>query len=1151
LRLKTLHETLPTELADLTQGSADPFNPGIVLLQDAAHQPVKASPVAEGDSLVWHLPHGAYYIVPQPVFGYVTPTLCDEVQPGTTAVNHACTEPITVAANKDTVVQVNYVHDDAALNIARLQGVVRAYWSAAQPLLKQWEKQRPPIPYEFDRALSLAADFVRSIPQVRASATSTDSPTPCTASLCFRLSEAPSSGEARGCQADYPGVPDVNVTLTAIDAAVPFCDTRRTGANGDVCFADLPAGAYRLAVERPPGYTLYDAYSVTSGSANIQSRAGDTIAIADGADVSVCASLIASKGAVTVHAVFDDDRCGQTAQHALIGGVQVDLYRGDTHLGCVHTLDTPSSAPANTLEVTQGMVALVARPTIEVGGRQLRAASFAPVLIRVGPDEKRHVYLRYEPGLGGISLSARLVAGSPDKTDVYPLPGVKLALFRGPQAVGEPMRTLMTRGDAETVFPDLPEGDYTIVPTGPAMFEGRPIGLTQPKAGLIHPNIRSGEVLPLGAQFTFAPVLARIVVSTVDAETNTALEGVGFVLSRAASIHNGQVSKPRAATSNPAGEAVFPDVPPGDWVVALTQDPATLADGSQWTPDPESVRNIGVPLHVESGTARLELRMIRDIHRISGNVVTPDGEAVPHAVIQIQNERGHVLDAVTADGTGNFEWIADIPGTYHLVVLDTHGGSTLQRFPATVGRQTQVTLTSPGVLRKNFVGAPATDGTNGTASSADGGTTSAQFAESAIDLTAYPILTEEVSFPMNARPAVGPTSGTSGGSLSQLAESAVRDVLNWRPKPNDPAGFSAALAQAFTLTDVEGHTQWKWTPRSYTVQTDLGAVTGAQASLYTRAKLALDQSLPLLDGLRPLNMDVPSEDLDSMRVVVRSSLVQLVNEFGLLGGPRVERVNELLTLLLGPRPYPRNPEDVQGQLKILKQRFGLERFRINTVEDEQDYTNFLVLADNIISLSQTWIGQQSFFDGTAPEPYMGTQLVLLSRDLEVVCELVQAAYFAMDSVFLGPAQRQTIQLQLSDTRSMPLADLMDWVYRVASEEGPRLFQNAGKDGITAFQSIIADLADLVSRAMLKGLNGGRQVISGTIPAAYSSPRVQRAFQALSKQLAETREDASKILPPTIGDAEFANVPGPQLVQNIADQVVQRINTGLALRGIQL
>ena len=96
--------------------------------------------------------------------------------------------------------------------------------------------------------------------------------------------------------------------------------------------------------------------------------------------------------------------------------------------------------------------------------------------------------------------------------------------------------------------------------------------------------------------------------------------------------------------------------------------------------------------------------------------------------------------------------------------------------------------------------------------------------------------------------------------MGQTVEAALREALGWRPRPNDPRSFSAALVQSFDRHEVDGHTESTWTPRTYAAQVtaDLGAITGAQASVYSRARVALDAALPLLcqlgrpDGLRLL-----------------------------------------------------------------------------------------------------------------------------------------------------------------------------------------------------------------------------------------------------------------------------------------------------------
>jgi hypothetical protein len=159
------------------------------------------------------------------------------------------------------------------------------------------------------------------------------------------------------------------------------------------------------------------------------------------------------------------------------------------------------------------------------------------------------------------------------------------------------------------------------------------------------------------------------------------------------------------------------------------------------------------------------------------------------------------------------------------------------------------------------------------------------------DIAAFSLLTEEIGYPPSplARPpgGSGAMAPAAGGTIGQIATKAISDVLGWQAK-TDAKGFLGALNASFKLEAVEGHTQAIWTPRTYAIQTDLsGGITGAQASVYTRAKDALDQSLPLLDGLYPLDKEANDEDVAALRATVRTQFTDLVNELGLLGGPRI------------------------------------------------------------------------------------------------------------------------------------------------------------------------------------------------------------------------------------------------------------------------
>src|SRR5437764_641256 len=101
---------------------------------------------------------------------------------------------------------------------------------------------------------------------------------------------------------------------------------------------------------------------------------------------------------------------------------------------------------------------------------------------------------------------------------------------------------------------------------------------------------------------------------------------------------------------------------------------------------------------------------------------------------------------------------------------------------------------------------------------------------------------------------------------------------------------------------VKWHIESSCTPRSYVVATDVDAgISGARARLDTRPKAALDQALPLMKVLYPLDPAADMEFVDALKDLAASQLTQLVNELAFLGGPRVVRVHQYFQMLLGIR----------------------------------------------------------------------------------------------------------------------------------------------------------------------------------------------------------------------------------------------------------
>lgn len=412
--------------------------------------------------------------------------------------------------------------------------------------------------------------------------------------------------------------------------------------------------------------------------------------------------------------------------------------------------------------------------------------------------------------------------------------------------------------------------------------------------------------------------------------------------------------------------------------------------------------------------------------------------------------------------------------------------------------------------------------------------------------TAFPILTEEVGYPPSPLAPPGKTGGATGGSqLGQMAMKAIADVLGWKPKVGDPKGFVGALNASFTCQEVEGHNECVWAPRTYAVQTDIGGgITGAQASLYTRAKDAIDESLKLLDGLYPLRPDADAEYIQATREVVRNQLNQLVVELGMAGGPRVTRVDQIFLLLTGvlpPNPPVFDPDALasRSQLATLRRVLGLARLPlipgnpaavppipnepgnfVNTVEDETDQTNFRIIVDYVTSLQQSWNVNRPFFlvgPGAAPQAFFGTQLVLISQQLAVVVESVDEVRFALDSMFIGPEEQQTVLINFALSAN-PLVNILQpmfvdgvlsWIRDFAAEEGPRIVQEGGTYGVGLTfipilqQSLIPAATGLTDPAIVTGPG---------VPPAFNTPRVANAVNDLLDQLNNLLTLAQQIQP---------------------------------------
>jgi hypothetical protein len=598
-------------------------------------------------------------------------------------------------------------------------------------------------------------------------------------------------------------------------------------------------------------------------------------------------------------------------------------------------------------------------------------------------------------------------------------------------------------------------------------------------------------------QVAYGAVMAQLCGIVVNDADNGMLEGVHVELRSA------DGARTLCTTTNDIGLWTFPRLQPGSYQVHFPKEiPARsleLADGQQIQ-----------SFELKAGDAKLAAAVTYqpEPHIIEQQVFFGDQPA-EGVLVEVFKRGAHsaLQSARTVNGLVSF--VLDEEGMYEVRI---HQDPQACAGPHIVYHE--VHSRSRKIAR---IAPPPAIASTGRAGQVIGPASAISFGSGPVsELASYPVLTEEIGYPPSplARSAGMPSSGAATPALGQIATKAISDVLGWQIK-SDSKAFLGALNASFALKEVGGHTEATWTPRTYAVQTDLsGGVTGAQASVYKRAKDALDQSLPLLDGLYPLFEEAKPEDITALRATMRSQFTDLVNEFGLVGGPRIARVTKLFSLLLGQQlpqnvtdriafqqggnggPLQTDPDQILGSLGNLRQEFGVSiaADQVNTVEDEQNVTNFRIVCDYITSLAQSWLNNLGFF-GLKPDatPFFGTQLVLLSRQLSVIAEKTNEVRFTLDSVFIGPADRQTLQMSfgLSDP-PMFLEDLLSWIDSFASEEGPRLIAEGGKFAVGQSFVPIAEQLQRLAQGLLQPQSAA--------PPGFTTNRVKRALKDLADGL---------------------------------------------------
>src|SRR5215212_5779454 len=96
------------------------------------------------------------------------------------------------------------------------------------------------------------------------------------------------------------------------------------------------------------------------------------------------------------------------------------------------------------------------------------------------------------------------------------------------------------------------------------------------------------------------------------------------------------------------------------------------------------------------------------------------------------------------------------------------------------------------------------------------------------------------------------TEPSVGATNDPVVSRTIRDLLGWTPKRDDVKGFVAAISRSYRIVEVEGIERVAWTPYGYSLQADIGAITGAQASIAKQGQMIRAEAVRIIEGLVPL-----------------------------------------------------------------------------------------------------------------------------------------------------------------------------------------------------------------------------------------------------------------------------------------------------------
>jgi hypothetical protein len=351
-----------------------------------------------------------------------------------------------------------------------------------------------------------------------------------------------------------------------------------------------------------------------------------------------------------------------------------------------------------------------------------------------------------------------------------------------------------------------------------------------------------------------------------------------------------------------------------------------------------------------------------------------------------------------------------------------------------------------------------------------------------------------------------PTGYQTGLDLDQIADDSIARVLGG---PVDPGSMPVdqwldRLGKVFPETTNDGVTTFTYRPigAQPSISPTGAYVSGAQSTIYQQAQALANSINTLLDAMEPVITDPDTADIQALTATFRSTVADIVEEFGREGGAVMQRVTVLtetvgLTFDQLKTKLGESADDDALDLAILKRDLINENvdmlgILVDQLTSDED--------DGLIGLYR-----EKVLNGVSAKY---AQLIWV---VSAVPTTVQQAYSEFDAIRFGSNDRRITLVPPTGDDQISIEQALQWCESSASTWAQSLGGDARTEDVEIIQKEATVIAGIIQSI--------RDYVQTTIPG---SRRVTAVLDELKRQLDQIATLAGDIVghaPPQARAAE--------------------------------